>query len=122
MIFMKTNEENTNRKLINIEESLERFGGMKDLYDELAIMFLNDQSYSNELLLSLLNKNDKDKAASLVHKLKGVAGTLGLEQLFDASKALNDFLHNKIEGNEKELVDAVISTYDITVKKLKELY
>lgn len=119
---MKTNEENTNRKLINIEESLERFGGMKDLYDELAIMFLNDQSYSNELLLSLLNKNDKDKAASLVHKLKGVAGTLGLEQLFDASKALNDFLHNKIEGNEKELVDAVISTYDITVKKLKELY
>lgn len=119
---MNDNTDNTNRKIINIEESLERFGGMKDLYDELALMFLNDKSYSNELLLSFLSKGNKDEAASLVHKLKGVSGTLGLEQLFDASKALNDFLHNRTDGNEKELVDAVISSYDITVKKLKELY
>lgn len=117
------------RKIINIEESLERFDGMQDLYDDLAKMFLTDDSYTNEQLQILLNEKKFKEACSYVHKLKGVAGTLGLEQLFDTAKEVNDYLKkyqndtNKIDFDFLDnIVHDLFYSYLQTFNELKKLY
>lgn len=112
----------SDRMIINIDESVERFGGQRDLYDELALMFIDQPQYTNAKLLELVEKGLNEQAESLVHQLKGIAGTLGAEQLFDAAKELNDVQKGKATGNISELVSKLTDTFDKTIKEFNEIY
>ncbi|NLM01340.1 MAG: Hpt domain-containing protein [Treponema sp.] len=118
------------RKTINMEEALERFGGMQDLYDELVQMFLSEHSYSSEKIQSFLNSKNYSELYNMTHKLKGVAGTLGLEKLFDESKNLNDYLKTELNNNNEininetifTFVEKLKNTFNITINELKKRY
>lgn len=110
------------RKLINIDEALERFGGAKDLYDSLALMFIDDSDFAPEKLDALLSENKTDEACSYVHKLKGVCGTLGCELLFDSTKDFCDIARNRISGSLLDCAKEVKNNYEITMKKFHEMY
>ncbi len=110
------------RMLINLDEALERFGGAKDLYDSLALMFIDDSDFKSEKLDSLLQNNKTEEACSYVHKLKGVSGTLGCELLFDSAKEFCDIARNRISGNLLECAEIVKQNYKTTMEKFLELY
>jgi HPt (histidine-containing phosphotransfer) domain-containing protein len=110
------------RKLINIEEALERFGGEKDLYDSLALMFIEDSDFECQKLDLMLKENNIDQACSYVHKLKGVCGTLGCELLFDSTKDFCDIARKRISGDINACAQQVKNNYEITMKKFFELY
>lgn len=107
------------RLMLNTEEALTRFGGDSDLYKELAQMFLDQEQYTNEKLLDLTNNNKLLEAASSVHMLKGLSGTLGAECLYDACIALEVVLKGTKEDNINELTTEVTTLFDKTKEVVK---
>ena len=68
--------------------ALARMGNSRALLDKLLLRFATDYASSPELLKQLLHDNQPDKAAHLLHRLKGVAATLGATKLAEIIRQL----------------------------------
>lgn len=106
-------------QLVNYEDALLRVDNDKELYDDLVNMFFDDPQFKPEDLENLLAQGKNEDAAKLAHLLKGVAGTLGADQLYAACKTLDDILRSRIEGDITAAKDAVLLLFDETSKELK---
>ncbi|MBQ0166578.1 MAG: Hpt domain-containing protein [Treponema sp.] len=105
--------------LVNYKDAMLRVDNDKELYDDLVNMFFDDPQFKPEDLENLLSAGKNEEAAKLAHLLKGVAGTLGADQLFAACKTLDDILRGRIEGDITAAKDAVIYLFDETSKELQ---
>lgn len=118
----------TNRKILHIEESLERFGNDIDLYKEILESFLlspfslkesfeknfsieNTQSQANieEFFLELKHQ---------AHKLKGFVGTIGAELLYEALKNFEILLNKQ---NLKETQEYFLKIQELYSKTESEI-
>ena len=61
-------------------------------------------------LQSLISANKIKDAHRLAHTLKGVAGTLAANALYDAALAVEQALKNGIEGSERDFLLTILST------------
>jgi CheY-like chemotaxis protein len=77
---------------VNTQDVLQRLMGDAQLYEALFKQFLGDYSDAYATLLNLL-PNDAKSAERLAHSMKGVAGTLGMSVLAEASGQLEAALH-----------------------------
>lgn len=75
---------------INYIEALRRFDGNEDLYRRLAVKFLDDPNFIE--LEKTLHSGDAQKAQRAAHSLKGVAGNLSFDDLYQISCKLNGIL------------------------------
>ena len=107
--------------LLNKEDALARLDNDGELYKDLITMFFEDPQFKPEDLEKLIAENKYEEGGKLSHLLKGVSGTLGAEDLFNASKNLEDILKGKKEGNIEEGKNAVIDLFYKTSEALKEL-
>lgn len=93
------------RKLLHTEETLSRFGDDLDLYKELLSDFDYLNEFSKKRLQEYLAKKNFAQLKRIIHKLKGVSGTIGAERLYDS---LRDFekllLAEDIERLETEII------------------
>lgn len=111
--------KNEERMIFNIDDSLERFGGDKDLLNELASMFINEPQFSCEKLDNLLSKELITESASLVHQLKGISGTLGAELLYDQCIRFESIIKGKLEGNIPEEKDCLYAIREATIEQIQ---
>lgn len=107
--------------LINKEDALARLDNDTDLYKELINMFFDDPQFKPEDLEKLIADKNYEEGGKLSHLLKGVSGTLGAEDLFAASKNLEDILKGKKEGNIEEAKTQLLDLFEQTSVALKEL-
>lgn len=100
-------------ELINIEEGVQRVGGNKVLYLKLLTKFRNKGTEHYEEILRKHKEGDRVVATRLAHTLKGVAGNLGIDEVFEAAKVMETLLKEEESitialGDLQKAVDAVL--------------
>ena len=87
----KTQEPNTEQPLafntINVESGLKRVAGNRELYENILFQFLETAKTLPEAQ-EALKAGDRETADRIVHTIKGVAGNLGAEALFESVEQL----------------------------------
>ena len=75
---------------LDIETGLGRMSGKKSLYVAMLRRFVAGQKPAAAQITAALAAGDRETAVRLVHTLKGVAGTLGADQIQSAAASLED--------------------------------
>ena len=70
----------------DLQSALPRLGGNPEMMNKLLLRFASDYAIISTQVDEYLLDNQKDKAASLLHRIKGVSATLGATVLADAAK------------------------------------
>ncbi len=86
---------------INTESGLERLGGDTALYRDLLNKFAGSQGCADINIQKALDSNDPETARMIAHTIKGVAGNMGADPLFEAASDLDTAL--KQENTQKAL-------------------
>lgn len=102
----------------DVEKTVARFAGNVALYQKFLSKFIDDKSYE-EFKASLAN-GDFTAAEGAIHTLKGVAGNLGMTDLFEIS---NTILTQMRAGNNDnaQLVEKLDAEYDRVIQVLNSL-
>lgn len=86
---------------VDIDNTIERFLGNKDLYLKFLNKFLADTNY--EMFINALKEKDYENAQRHVHTLKGVSANLGLIPIFDCASQINSKLRSNDLTDLEEL-------------------
>nr|WP_320191613.1 ATP-binding protein [uncultured Desulfobacter sp.] len=105
---------------INIKAGLNITQNNVKLYRNLLLRFLDDQGNFVETFKHALKKDDTKAAAIAAHTLKGVAGTLGMMDLFTCASALERAV-KKASENVETLLDDVSAELKPVLAGLKDL-
>jgi HPt (histidine-containing phosphotransfer) domain-containing protein len=99
---------------LNVKESMERLGGNIKVYREILGKFLNNHSDAPIKVRKAIENRDFDTAESITHEIKGVAGNIGAQKLYQTAIKLQKII------KEKKIQDILpmIEEFDITTKKL----
>ena len=92
--------------------------GDDDLFVEILTMFYEDHAQDKDKIKQAIIANDHAASKSLVHTLKGVAGSIGAHDLFNATKALDTALNLNQEDMYQSLFSPV---YDELVRVISGL-
>lgn len=90
------------RSGVNAERTVERFGGLADLY----VKFLDEFAETDRFpeIYAAFKEKDLKKAEMASHKLKGVLGNLGMEELFAKSEeVMRDIRSNNTDEAVQKL-------------------
>jgi len=79
---------------IDTAGALERVAGNKRLYRELLVGFANKQHALTSQTSAAIESGDHKLAERIVHTVKGVAGNIGLRELFQVAEKLERALRN----------------------------
>ena len=86
---------------IDYASGLNRFGGSDRLYEKYLIKFFEDDIF--DTLCAQMAQNDYANAARSAHALKGTAGNLSVESLFQTVSQLVELLRNESERHEADI-------------------
>lgn len=81
----------------DVSGALARFVNNEDLYVMFMKKFVGDENYAK--IRPYVEAMDYDNAYKSAHALKGVAGNLGITDVFEVSVALLDVLRGKTEAD-----------------------
>ena len=100
-------------ELIDVEAGLARVGGNASLLLKLLTKFKAFGTAHYDEIISEHSEGTQEVAIRLAHTLKGVAGNLGINEVFEASKLVESDLNNGSLKDEsitrlRESVDAVL--------------
>lgn len=90
---------------IDINSALKRLSNDKALYCSLLTRFYQEQSSTPNILQILVQQGDLEAAYALVHKIKGAAGNLGMDNVLSQSTALE----HALKQDNADYVDAVLA-------------
>ncbi|MER2493203.1 Hpt domain-containing protein [Catenovulum sediminis] len=80
--------------VINKPEALERLAGNEQLFVMLVKKFANQYENAASELETLLKENNLKDAAVMAHSIKGAAGNLSMNNLYEEAKVLEAELRN----------------------------
>jgi CheY-like chemotaxis protein len=95
---------------VDIGSGLRRVAGNKRLYRDLLGQFVLKQKSACGQVTAALQSGDRSLAERLAHSLKGAAGNLGINQIFDLAGKLETATReplDNLEGMVKELTSAL---------------
>lgn len=107
---------------VNQESGLMMCSGKKELYYRMLEKFSAQNPNISESILDALDEGDHEKAERLIHTLKGLSGTFGLEQVQQLSLNLEskirehstrEIINNEIAKLQEELV--------LTIAEIKQI-
>ena len=79
---------------VDVAEGLERVAGNKRLYVDLLGQFVTRQGSASTQIEAALENGDRRLAERLAHSVKGVAGNLGMDGLFQLAGKLQSAIHD----------------------------
>lgn len=103
---------------IAYQEGLDRFSGIKEIYEKYLRKFLNDPEFTK--LQESLDAEDYDAAFKYAHALKGITGNLSLNCLYKCIVPLVEALRNGELDNIEELRASVEQEYKLTCNALRQ--
>ena len=89
----------------DVDGTIERFAGNTDLYEKYIRLFLEEKSYFQ--LEDAVKNLDYTEAENNVHALKGLAGNLGINSVYNASCLMLKELRTGDKNRAIELFDFV---------------
>ncbi|MCG2777152.1 MAG: Hpt domain-containing protein [Desulfobacterales bacterium] len=96
---------------LGLEE--EKFAELFGLYKETASSDLKELKFA-------ISAGDAEKAHEKAHSIKGASGNLGLDELYETAKAIDDRARvNSLDGLEK-MFQEFWESYDKLVKELEK--
>jgi signal transduction histidine kinase/CheY-like chemotaxis protein/ligand-binding sensor domain-containing protein/HPt (histidine-containing phosphotransfer) domain-containing protein len=103
----------------DVSGALKRVNNKADLYCKLLRSFAENNTVAGKTAVAAIEAGDFETARSLVHNIRGVAGNLGLTELFRCAKDLEDNLVGKAAYNEVKItLQAFCSGLDKTLKAM----
>ena len=105
---------------MNFNELAENVGLREDEFLELVELFVETgMSDLNKLQCAIL-EGDADKAASAAHSIKGAAGNLGFQEIYEVAKRIEEKAReNSLEG-ATEAVRRIRQKCDLIAEVLRE--
>ncbi|MFT5375272.1 MAG: two-component system sensor histidine kinase/response regulator [Candidatus Latescibacterota bacterium] len=98
---------------------IQRVGGKRDFYEKLIRQFCDGEQVSAAVTAqNLLTENDRSGAERAAHSLKGVAATLGANELARRAQGLEEAIHN--EGEIDPHLDAAQAELDRLLPLLQD--
>ena len=91
-------------EVFNSEFGMNQLNQNQELLCRLLTKFIDDYQSAQSNLLDMLENQQWDSAVLLIHTIKGISGNLGLEALFEMTKALEGSVKEHTL-NEKQLED-----------------
>ncbi|MGN1304000.1 MAG: Hpt domain-containing protein [Oscillospiraceae bacterium] len=87
---------------VNTDKTIDRFGGLDELYVKFLDEFADTERF--EEIYAALSGGDNAKAEMCSHKLKGVLGNLGMDELFsEAELVMKELRSGSIAEAEQRL-------------------
>ncbi|MEA2011736.1 MAG: response regulator [Verrucomicrobiota bacterium] len=108
-------------KDINFEEVMQRLDGNKDFYLKLLNKFFKEYASISSNIIDSLEKEDIETTKNLIHKFKGVTGTLALTKIYELSKKLEYLLKEKKIKKLREKIAELEEMMKKLAEKTKEL-
>lgn len=93
------------------EALLKKLGGKSDVFELVMNMFITDYDNFLQKFEKLKTSNNVNEAYEQVHKLKGTAGSMCCQRLFERSDILCDSLKNNSFDGYGEFSDTFTKTY-----------
>ena len=90
---------------LNIESSLKRLGGNRAMYRKLLRDFASSQAGTLDKVRQALTEGRREDAQVLLHTLKGVAGNLGADVVYDKSHILESIVKDPDSAEFDAAVD-----------------
>lgn len=104
---------------INLEDAMKRFLNNEELLEKFLKKFLQDANYHS--LLSAVEAGDCEAAFRAGHSLKGVAGNLSLQPLFECTRKQVEFFRNGDFENGAAMMPEVTRLYDEITAALEKI-
>ncbi|MGL1901632.1 MAG: response regulator [Fibrobacterales bacterium] len=103
---------------INTVDGINRVAGNRKLYTALLKKFMdNNQRFMNDIIHPI-EAGDFEAAARIAHSLKGVAGNIGAERIFDRVRRLEVFL--KEPSPDRAIIESHLGTIGRELKTIFE--
>lgn len=103
---------------IDYVDAMDRFGDNAELYERLALKYLNDDHLV--ALKAAMEAKDFETGYAQAHALKGVAGNLSFKDLYQCATLVSDALYaGEYEAAEKHL-PAVEKAHVLVVQGLED--
>lgn len=99
--------------------TLDRFMNNENLYQKILLKFPDDPSFHE--LKKHMTAGDAQAAFTYAHTLKGVAGNLGLENLFKTVSLLTDELRNGHIEKVSGLMNELNTQYEAVCNLIKKI-
>jgi len=96
---------------LDIREGVERLGGDWDVFADILKEFCNDYAGFQKTLEHHLSNGDYKDAATLAHSIKGAAGNVSANGLFEAARSLEKACWDQREDEIRKLLDPIESAY-----------
>jgi HPt (histidine-containing phosphotransfer) domain-containing protein len=103
---------------IDVAAGLERTAGNKRLYRDLLVQFAARQESMGSRIKEALESGDHNQAERLAHSLKGVAGNLGINQIFVLAGTLESAIRESPAGT-KGLIEELTSAVDRQIRVIR---
>jgi HPt (histidine-containing phosphotransfer) domain-containing protein len=97
------------------EEALERLGISEDIFDELYVDFV---ALAKEKIIDIERVSSQANwslAGKLAHSIKGIAGNLGVKEIYEAAKLVEN---DVIEGKTPETIGKDIGPLKLLIAEL----
>lgn len=104
---------------VDVEEALNRFSDNKELFEKYIKKFPDDSSYKD--LLSAFQSKNYVEMENSVHSLKGVAGTLGINRVYEPSCKMLTLLRQGNKEDAEKVFPLIKEEYDKIVKIILSL-
>lgn len=102
---------------IDYVDAMDRFGDNADLYERLALKYLDDEHLV--ALKAAMEAADYSEGYSQAHALKGVAGNLSFKDLFQCAALVSDALYAGEYEAAAEHMPEVERTHELVIKGLE---
>ena len=103
---------------MEIQESADNLGLDLEEYMEILELYVESTSSDLKELKTALAAGDGEKVHSRSHSIKGASGNLGLQELYEQAKKIDDLAReNLLEGLEP-MVGDFTEKYDKLIEKL----
>ena len=107
--------------ILNTEKALARLGNQQALYLRLLKMLRENQTEIGQEIRSAIQQDDIEQAYRQAHTLKGIAASIGADELSEAARQLEVALaESQSEGLEQK-VDTLIIMLDIVMETIDRI-
>jgi CheY-like chemotaxis protein len=103
---------------VNVAAGLERTAGNKRLYRDLLAQFAARHESTGNRIKEALESGDHNQAERLAHSLKGVAGNLGINQIFVLAGTLESAIRESSAAT-KGLIEELTSALDCQIRIIR---
>ncbi len=105
---------------MEINKLAENLGLELDDFNEIFEIYIESTAHDLEGLIDALNSGDAEKAHEKAHSIKGSSGNLGLDELFELSKEIDDQARNNSLNGLDKLVQDFKQKYENVIEEFSE--